>query len=221
MPKITDLVTIKTLTFPEDQYYKEVYPKKQIVLHHTASGRGIDGDFKHWLNTPERIATCVIIDAEGVVFQLFSSKYWGHHLGVKLDTFSKMKTTNQSNMLLNRQAIAVEIDNWGGLTKKEGKWYSYTNTLVHDENVVEYPQGYRDFFAFEKYTAKQIETTKQLILYWADLYKIPLNYNEDMWDVSAKALEGTAGIFTHNSYRSDKSDLHPQAEMIEMLKSLC
>lgn len=41
-----------------------------------------------------------------------------------------------------------------------------------------------------------------------------------MWSVSNKALKGQNGLYTHNSYRRDKSDVSPQPKLIEMLKSL-
>ena len=41
-----------------------------------------------------------------------------------------------------------------------------------------------------------------------------------MWDISDKALAGEAGVWTHVSFRTDKSDCHPQPELIQMLKSL-
>jgi hypothetical protein len=41
-----------------------------------------------------------------------------------------------------------------------------------------------------------------------------------MWDLNDDALNGKNGIFTHVSYRADKSDMHPQPELVEMLKGL-
>jgi hypothetical protein len=41
-----------------------------------------------------------------------------------------------------------------------------------------------------------------------------------MWEVTSKALNLEEGIFTHASYRKDKSDCFPQYELIDMLKSL-
>lgn len=57
--------------FPDTQYLKERTVKRQIVLHHTASGPGVDGDINWWMRTPERVATHFIIDREGQVHQLF------------------------------------------------------------------------------------------------------------------------------------------------------
>ena len=41
-----------------------------------------------------------------------------------------------------------------------------------------------------------------------------------MWDISPNALSGINGIYTHVSYRSDKNDMSPQINLIEMLKTL-
>lgn len=220
------------VSFPESQYYKTEHSKRQIVLHHTASGRGVDGDFRHWLTTPERVATCVIIAEDGMIHQCFSSKFWGHHIGCKLDVFSKNKIPFMyrtkadgtkyvaNNEILNQQAIAIEIDNWGGLTKQGDNWVSYTGAVVPKEQVVEYEKPFRGYKAFQKYTNAQIESTIMLLKYWSEVYGIPLHYNEDMWDVSPAALRGDKGVWTHTSYRYDKSDCHPQKELIEALKSL-
>jgi len=57
-------------------------------------------------------------------------------------------------------------------------------------------------------------------VFWNEKYKIPLDYNPTMFDVSQEALSGKAGIWSHTSFRKDKSDIHPQPELIQMLKSL-
>jgi hypothetical protein len=57
-------------------------------------------------------------------------------------------------------------------------------------------------------------------LHWNKKYEIPLEYNDDIWDVTKRALSNEKGVFTHNSVRPDKADVFPQPELIEMLKSL-
>jgi hypothetical protein len=39
-----------------------------------------------------------------------------------------------------------------------------------------------------------------------------------MWDYSRAAMNGSPGIFTHVSFRKDKSDCFPQVELVEVLK---
>ncbi len=205
--------------FPEHLYFKEQTNKKQIVLHHTVSGRGVDGDINWWKQNPQRIATSIIVDWKGNIHQLFSSRYWAHHLGIRA----------ANNRALNMASIGVEIDAWGGLVKYNRKWYParwdgskhVANTNVKPiEDIVTYSDGYRGFYGYEKYTDEQIEAVRKLLVYWGDVHNIPLHYNEDMWDLNKKALAGEPGIWSHTSFRQDKSDVHPQPELIEMLKSL-
>ena len=74
--KPIDLNKIETIDFPKDQYFSELFEKKQIVLHHTVSGPEVSGDVATWIKDTRRIATCIIIDGKGVPHQLFSSKYY-------------------------------------------------------------------------------------------------------------------------------------------------
>ena len=215
-----DLSKINKVEFPREQYYAAAHTKKQIYIHHTVSGVGAAGDINWWKSTSSRVATCVIIDREGIIHQCFSSKHWAHHLGIKGTVFKKEGLIN-INTKLNQQSIGIEIDSWGGLEKKSDGWYSYTGEKISADRVVEYPDGFRGFKAFEKYTDEQIEATKQLIEYWKGVYNIPIGYRGDkIWDLCEDALRGEVGVWTHVSVRPDKSDCHPQTELVEMLKSL-
>lgn len=216
--KPIDLAKIKLVEFPENQYFKEVFSKNQIILHHTVSGPGPRGDLDTWIRDTRRIATCIILDNEGIPHQLYSSKYWAYNTGV--------------SSWLDKQAIAIEIDNWGPLVLGTGENHTFGNKVVKtvkgkfyaaygnvvDVEVQHYPKKFRGYKYYEKYTERQIRTTGELLLYWNRRYGIPIGYNEDMWDVSPRALEGWTGVWTHVSYRKDKSDCHPQPELIEMLK---
>ena len=84
-----DLSKINKVEFPREQYYAAAHTKKQIYIHHTVSGVGAAGDINWWKSTASRVATCVIIDREGIIHQCFSSKHWAHHLGIKGSVFKK------------------------------------------------------------------------------------------------------------------------------------
>ena len=92
--------------------------------------------------------------------------------------------------------------------------------IVPTENVEVYKTKYRGYLAFEKYTDAQIESTRQLLVYLGKKYGIPLTYNPSMWEVSKDAMSGKAGVYSHTSYRHDKSDVHPQKSLISMLEKL-
>lgn len=215
-----DLNEIIVVDFPENQYVKESTDKKQIVLHHTVSGLGVDGDISWWRKTVERIGTAIIINWDGKIYQCFSSKYWAYHLGA-------------GNSNLDKHSIGIEIDSWGGLIRYNRQWYpaKWDEKLkqnvanlnikpIPEHNVQIYENGYRGFYGFEKYTDAQIEAVRKLLIFWGEKYKIPLDYNDDMFFYSSKAINGKSGIWSHTSFRQDKSDVHPQPELIQMLKSL-
>lgn len=214
---LTKIVVHKEFTARE--YFQVEKPKKQIVLHHTVSPEGVGGDINWWLKDKKRIATCIIVAHDGTIHQVFSSKYWAYHLGLDNYHFSRQNLRYKN---LNHTTIGIEIDSFGGLRwdKEEKCWRSVYGHKVEDSKVQEYPEGYRGFYAFEKYTTEQIQAVKDLLLFWHERYNIPVHYNSDMWDVSKNALKGVPGVYTHTSYRYDKSDCHPQPELIEMLKSL-
>tara|TARA_R110000772_G_scaffold35637_11_gene85867 strand:+ start:8387 stop:9073 length:687 start_codon:yes stop_codon:yes gene_type:complete len=218
--------------FDKDQYYPNVTEKSQIFLHHTVSGVGVAGDINWWEQTPEHVATCVIIARDGTIHTLYRSEVWAHHLGVKIKHFDKYgverkfrksvksgKMFVSNNVELNEGSIGLELDSWGGLTKKGSKFYGGSKEIPI-ENVVDYGKKIRGFQYYEKYTTEQIRSLIYLCKYWNDKYKIPIHYRPEMWEISVEALRGTAGLWAHVSVRPDKSDCHPQPELIEALKAL-
>lgn len=210
---------INKISFPSTQFFKEETPKKIIVLHHTASGEGIEGDIRWWNQTKERVGTHYIIGRDGFVAQLVDDKYWIHHLGIK-QHYLNMFGSKVTNTRLNQLSIGIETDSWGGLVKKDGKWYSYVGKEVDCKDVIEYPRGYRGYFAFERYTDKQINSLKSLLELLTAKYSINRHHFVEMFDFNEKAVKGYHGIWSHSSFRPDKSDMHPQPELILMLKEL-
>lgn len=220
-----DISKIVQIPLPESQYYKQIFPKNQIVIHHTAGGPNAKNVVAGWKSTKDRVATAFIIDGNGIIHQCFSSKYWAHHLGLK----------RSNNTKLNQKSIAIEVTNWGGLEKggyyKKGKFiekypdkfYSYTGTEVPYEQVYDMfvtRQSWRGLRYFHKYTDDQIESLRQLLVYLGETYKIPLKYEWEIWFLNEDALTGKPGLFTHVSYRKDKQDMWPQPELIKMLINL-
>lgn len=226
-----DLNKIRQVEFPENKYFQDEHTKTQIVLHHTISGPNIDGDVSTWINGKYNVGVAIIIDREGIPHQLFSSKHWAYHLGA-------------GDHLLDKHSIAIEIDSWGGLvlgdntTKQfgknedgtprmiytmEGKYYAYYGNPVNlsSNQIQYYSNEYRGYNYFEKYTNEQIKTVGELLLFWRNRYNIPLYYNPSMFNFSQEALNGKPGLWSHTSYRKDKSDIHPQPEMMEMIRAIC
>jgi len=212
-----DLTKIVQERLDSNQYNHEEHPKRQIYLHHTAGGPSATNVAKFFNSQPGRVATAFIIGAKGTIVQCFSSKHWAYHLGLNQEVFNEAGVTYQS---LDKISVGIEICNYGPLSKRNGYYYNYLGARVDYTEVEFLDKKYKGHIYWQKYTDAQIESTRQLLVYLCDTYKIPRDYYATIFDIDKRALEGDRGIFTHNSVRKDKSDIYPCPRMIEMLKSL-
>ena len=210
-----------------NQYIREVVSKKTIYIHHTAGNANPYGVLRWWNETPDRVGTAFVIGGapthpshdweDGQLVQCFSSKHWAWHLGLRQ---SNMPPGSEGSKLLNSQAIGIEICNWGYLEQRaDGKFYTYVNSVVPEEEVIDLGYEYRGHRYWHRYTDRQIEIVEELILYLAQKYGISTCYKGDqMFELDMRAFEGENGIWTHTSVRADKTDCSPQPHLIEMLK---
>lgn len=92
--------------------------------------------------------------------------------------------------------------------------------LIPEKDVCVLDKPFKGSKYYHNYTDAQIESIRQLLVYWNKIYGIPLTYNADIFDVTSRALRGEPGVYTHNSVRKDKTDIYPHPKIIQMLKSL-
>lgn len=220
---MTEPAIIRT-DFPTSQYVQEKTRKTQIVLHHTVSGPGVSGDIGWWKSTSERVATHFVIDREGLIYQLFDLEHWAWHLGLTNAHFQKAHVPYRK---LDPTSVGIEIDSWGFMEKRADGTFTPWGMAgkarpVPADKVHEYCAAnlWRGKQYYEKYTPAQISALAKLLPWLCCELGIPKQYNVDMWGLSANALSGKPGIWTHASYRPDKSDCHPQPELCKMLQNL-
>jgi hypothetical protein len=213
-------------------YFQDIQKKQQIYIHHSVSHPNPADVIESWRNKGPRIGACICIAgkpyasgtsfADGQIHSVFPSKYWAMHLNTHVEENSiPAKYKNRFHTrYLEKQSVALMLCNAGALSWENGKFYTVYRTTVPEDQVIEYVDKFRDKRFYQKYTTKQIEALRKLLIYFCELYQIPLTYQADMWDVSDRALRGTPGIFSHVSVRSDLNDCHPQPDFIEMLSGL-
>ena len=196
--------------FTTDCYNDEVCVKKSIVLHHTAGGSA-SSSVSFWKQAKNKVSTCVVIDRDGTILQCFASNKWAYSLGL---TSANYKT-------IEKQTIAIELANYGYCEKSRGEFYNAYQGYMTEDKVADLGTPFKGKQYYEKYTDAQIESTKRLLEFWGEKYGIDIKYKGDrIFTLSQDALAGAGGVWTHNSYRADKSDICPQPNMVEMLKSL-
>ena len=220
----------------DGEYYKEVVVKDTIYLHHTAGGPRPDYVIDGWERDKTRrgrvlrVGTAFVVGGktegsknfDGTIYVPFNPKYWAHHLGTKRHKYAKF-----NNARLNAKSIAIEICSYGALEQDDnGKFYfdlGSKQIYVPESEVCTLDKPWRGKQYFQKYTAKQIEATKKIILELVAKYEIPLEdrvYNRDWFDLKFDALNGVPGLWTHCNVREDKIDCYPQPELIDMLNTL-
>ena len=223
---------VKNQLLGNGEYMPEVVTKRVIYLHHTAGRHRPDYTIQAWNSDAppgevRRVATAFVIGGQGFdgdtafdgkTYRAFNEIYWAHHLGLK----------HPQNTRLNQQSIAIEICAMGALVKTSaGKYraaaYPDHDIFVPESQVHELETPWRGYQYFQRYTPKQIDECKRLVLTMSVLFDIPLpniTYDTSWFDLKPEALTGAPGLWTHAHVRADKTDCFPQPEFMAMLNSL-
>jgi N-acetyl-anhydromuramyl-L-alanine amidase AmpD len=187
-------MNIIKIDFPEDQYIKKEYlDKKWICLHHTGSSNAKQ-DIAWWKQTPDKIATPFIIDRDGSIYQLFDTKYFAWHLGLK--DFNSIL-----NEQYNAESIGIEIVNLGVLTDSQ----------VATKKFEYITKDFRSGKHWQKYTDKQYNSLNDLINYLLKLYpKIGKTViTKEDFDLTVFKIPC---IYSHRNVHREKTDVSPAFE---------
>ena len=235
---------------PEGEYVKQETPKKWIFIHHTAGRHNPYKVIDQWGRDQRgRIGTHYVIGGQpasgkednkydGRILQAFKDEYWGYHLG---------KTKSGT---MHRQSISIEVCSAGRLNKVGDKYYTWYKSEVDPSQVCTLNTPYKGRLYYHKYSEKQIESLKALLILLSEKHGIDLQVGvigemkriarlssqpephgvvkahtkkgiASAWDFSDEACSGKiVGLLTHGQVRRDKDDMHPQQNLIDMLLSL-
>ena len=211
-------------------FYDGPTPKKQIYIHHTAGAtKSPSRTIAGWSKRTDHVATHYITNNLGDKEQLFADEAWANHLGIKGSVFRKAGLKYQN---LNKVSLGIEMQSYGWCDLKNGKYINaYKGTIAANE--VGRPVdangsfiSYKGHKYYQKYNAANIAHVKTIVTGWMSKYNIPFVYNySELFPnsgqaISKNALSGKPGVYTHNSVRTGKSDVWPQAELIAMFKSI-
>jgi hypothetical protein len=233
-------LTITDQILEDGEYVTEKPSKNSIFLHHTAGSHDPRNVITGWNKdrNPKdktkrlRIATAFVIGGldkngtdkdgmDGKIYRAFNEECFAWHLGVK----NAANTTQ-----LEKQSIGIELCNYGPLTKTtDGKFITYVKSEMHLSQVCDLGFQFRKFQLYQRYSDKQIASLKELLIFLGSKFKINLKLglfpiidlpNGGGLELNKDALAGNPGIWSHTSVRLDKYDIHPQAEITALLKSL-
>lgn len=218
-----------------DEYvvtYGEKREKDYIFLHHTAGGNNPYSTIDYWnADNRGRIGTHFVIggqkidngdsEYDGIVLKCIPDEYFAFHLGGK--------TKHGIDSYMHQHSIGIEICNFGWLQEKNGAFYTYVGTRADDDQIVDLGYDFRGYRYWHKYSNAQINSTYFLLKHLSKRFDIDLEIGLKEWILNDKdafgyktdAVSGKVkGLLSHTNVRKDKSDIFPQKEMLEMLKSL-
>ena len=209
----------------KDEYLKGPTKKEYLFLHHTAGGHNPYQVVTMWNNdTRGRIGTEFVLGGQSVfngdtthdgkIVQSFPEGAYGWHLG------------DNGSEYMHSHSVGIEVCNFGPI--KDGK--TYTGGKANPLQVVELNQVFRGHKTWHRYSDRQIEVLKSLILYIANRDNIDIHAGL-ISEIKKKGVKGfefnsdayygkIKGMWTHTNTRKDKSDMFPQQELIDMLLSL-
>lgn len=202
------------------QYVKETTKKSGIVLHHTVGGSS-NSTLNFWGNTKERVATHFLIERDGTIIQCLPLEDWAFHIFIGSPGNKISKKYKQRGSEYDRSLIGIELCSYGPLTLRNDNFYTIYNNQVDKSKVVKV--NYRGSQYWEDYTDEQVESLRKLILDLVPKMVQPFelkNDYTDIFDINNDALNLVPGIYSHTSYRTDKSDCTPTPKLLGMLNSL-
>lgn len=221
---------IEQYNLPEGEYVKAITSKDWIFI---ASNNGQHSPYSvidTWANDQRgRIgahyvigglpvsadttdATCSNTEHDGRILQAIKDEYRGYHLG-------KVKS---SKMI--KRSLSIDICSAGYLTEENGKYFTWWNEEVHPSQVVRLDQPYRGHRYFHKYSQKQLDALKALLLLLTDKHNIISNVDYLTSDTYFNPSQGLVnsklhGIFTRDMVNPKSINIFPQKELLDILTS--
>ena len=209
---------------PPGEYYEGKTNKTRLFLHHTAGWHNPYNTVSGWAKDSRgRVATEFVIGGQSVkgnedrfdgeVVKCIPTGGYGWHLGA-----CSRKTHIES--------VGIEVCNFGSI--KEGK--TWAKVTADSDQIIELAKPFKGNKFWHKYSDKQIQSLKDLILHIAKrdnidprkgLVELIHTMGEDAFShYNVSLVEKTPGLWNHTNVRRDKVDMFPQQELIDMLLSL-
>ena len=188
-------------------YYKSSQKKTAVVLHFTVGY--ITGDIGTLIEQDSHMSVPFVIGRNGIVYQLFSSRYWSYHLG---------RGAIGGNTAGSKRSVAIELSNIGPL-RLDGNnlntiYGSKYCTLAETPFYTKLDTSYREYTYYATFTDAQYESLKELLDYLCGNYNSPRQLMDEnkRYELFSSDEEARSykGICSHVNFRAyGKVDIGP------------
>lgn len=210
-------VSCKPANGDESYFYKDVFPKKRIVVHYTAGY--LKGDIAALTTRDKHVSVPFVVARDGTVYNLWPSRYWSYHLG---------KGAAGGNPEMSRSGVAIELSNLGYLRQKGDVLLTYSGdpycTLDEKEFYRKLDKPFRGYSYFATHTEAQYRSLGVLLRYLTRTYDIPPEFlpEPQRYEVFP-GVDRFRGITTHVNYQPQsygKWDIGPAFDWARVVASV-
>ena len=224
--KPVSFLDIMEYLLPKNEYLNGKYNNEYIVLHHTAGWDNPKQVVDYWgRDANGKVATEFVIGGQrctdgrstydGQIVRTFPEGCQAYHIG------------SSGSSYMNLHSVGIEVCNMG--YAKNGR--VYTGNIIQPDQIVTIKEPFRGYTNWHKYSDKQLESLRLLLLYIANRDNIDLHKGIYQWikmegankafDFHQDAYSGKVkGMITHANIRKDKYDMSPQPNLVDMILSL-
>lgn len=215
---------IKKAHMKPTSYYAGPTNKHWIILHHTAGHDDPLATIKAWdSDNRGRVGTQYVIGGlnaatgkgkfDGAICEAFPQQGYAWHTGT-------------GSSALHLHSIGIELCNIAYSINGE----SYVGSKVLRSQEVMLNKAFRGHQYWHRYSDKQLQSLKKLLLQLAHVHNIDLHkglyewvkkLGADGFDVcNLQYANSTPGLYTHANLVRSKSDVFPQPELVDLILSL-
>jgi hypothetical protein len=212
---------------PKDEYIKGPIKNEYIFLHHTAGWHNPYNTIDHWSRDSRgRVGTEFVLggrnhkdgtdEYDGIMVQAFPEGGQAWHLG---------KT--QSGWM-NRHSVGLEICSFGHLDNANE---TYIGSKAIESEITRLKEPFKGYLNYHKYSDKQIIEIEKWIRYIGERDGVDIRIGLKQFIQKHGPIKGfgfhmeaaqgkVKGLLTHTNVRLDKSDCHPDPNLVDMILSL-
>jgi|TARA_B110000908_G_scaffold14652_1_gene16763 N-acetyl-anhydromuramyl-L-alanine amidase AmpD len=219
----TSATWITQYNLPSGEFVDEETHKDFIILHSNHGTLDPHKQIDLWATDQRgRVGSHYVIggpnsEKDGLILQAIKDHNWGYHLG-------PIKNTR-----LQQNSISIELCSFGPLEHKDNKYFNWYGLEVDKNQVGILEHKWNGYKYFHKYSEAQIESLKALLLLIknrhgvnlsAGLHSFIKNKKSNPFEYNLPGISINNGVLSHSNIDPKKSDLFPQIELIEMLRSI-
>lgn len=162
---------------------KPIVTLDNIIIHYTAGANAMSSA-KYLASDHTPVSAHLVIASDGSIIQIVDFQTQAWHAG---------KSKHRGKTGLNAYSIGIELDNYGLLTEKHNRFYTWFGKRVSEKDIEEFPHPQTGYPAYwHSYTYLQVKTLRMVCQKLISYYPIRRIVGHSEVSLSGKIDPGPA-----------------------------